>query len=219
MRKASTPLRLATSAKDRNRIPPQNRHLTHLVRTRSSLEQPWRVKGLFEATDKLFRRKGLGGRCRSVRDRRSPDNRSLEGTKGRSCCRPTMRARWPLTPSGTLSKLVWAGNDADLMPGGEGEESAGGGIGTKCFERPENDGVVGQEEIVSASGQPPRPGNRRGPARGVSGAPVAAGSPTSRPTLSQSSARCSGVISCSISRKCWTVGTLFVLSKEKEAHP
>jgi len=43
-----------------------------------------------------------------------------------------------------------AGNDADLVAGGGCNESACGGVGAYCFQGPENDWVVGDDEIVPA---------------------------------------------------------------------
>lgn len=41
-----------------------------------------------------------------------------------------------------------AGDDTDAVTGGIGDKSAGGGVGADGFEGPENNGVVGDNQIV-----------------------------------------------------------------------
>lgn len=59
----------------------------------------------------------------------------------------------PADPVGHAIEIGMAGNDADGVPGGPGQESADGGVGAQGLQGTENGGMMGKDEIVSTPGR------------------------------------------------------------------
>lgn len=115
----------------------------------SGFQYPWRGAGLADSG-----KKGIGG------DRCGIGTNSAEaavmivilaGRDQRSGIRKAQEMSEVIADT-ALDRIEVrvAGNDADLVAGGGCNESACGGVGAYCFQGPENDWVVGDDEIVPA---------------------------------------------------------------------
>lgn len=120
----------------------------HPVGPWSGLQDPWWGTGLADADEKIFAayRCGISADAAESAFTIAPaagGHQWLAVLQGKGLGKNVADA------ASDRIEIGMAGDDADVVAGSGGDESADGGVGAECLQGPEDDGVVGENEIVS----------------------------------------------------------------------